>query len=712
MVNPSETHYRSTATEQAPTDSREGWRELDGVIDGVSDPEYIARLHEVRKLDEAFIVEFREVLATVNPEDPSHRKAEEAGAIRGFFTEKLQAGEALSGQQLATVLYELKNRGDDEGVVEVFEAGIPVGLNRSAVLKEFYAVSLNKIGRLEDSIGVLEDLMVDDNARVGEVAGILGKVRKLQSKEASDEQQKVEFMRQSVDALQDGFYATYEFYPGINLVYNQIELAKLTGDSSLIEKAFNDAELVMYSAKKAGAERTSDFWTAATLLESSIFAGEVTPQTVQHCLETSQHDWELGATISNLRSVAETISVQLASGELDSVIAERLAKILDSINGDAGNPGVLRVLEGESPLPAETEAISADALLDQGFMYGETTTLIGGNIQFGGQLQSHIVNRFDVKVAHSVMEHFGLDAIGTVEEFNQVVDGIVRRQFGTAELEDLHGDSHKVYDTQMKNLLDVLGINDEADKSVVDSRTNVMVDFLLGKGDCRQHAHAKQLLFDSWKTFRLNNLIGVLKDAHETPDIADDERARRQIQELLSKQMMVFDSTVESKIQMESFYHPKYNTNGLLVESDEFEPVEDHTWNGIITLDETGRVASLEMADAFYQNEYGFGGRGQVITEPSSYTEGGMFVTEISAVGNDGAATKVPVRLRPTPYAGSRGKRMLTHADVGAAHLRGVDLGHSTPEVADVLTSLNVAKLWELMSHESVDDASSELRIA
>lgn len=696
MVNPPETHQPSPA-QQSPESE---WHELNTLIEGVSDPEYVSALHEARGSDENFIKEFRTVLSTVTAEDPKAQKAGEAQAIRGFFTEKLASGEELSDQQVGTVLYELKNRGDDAGVVEVFEAGIPSGLEGSAVLREFYAVSLNKIGRLEDSIGVLEALMTDDNARVGEVAGILGKTRKLQSKETPDEQQKVEYMRQSVAALEEGFNATYEFYPGINLVYNQIELAKMTGDVSLIEKAFNDAELVMYSAKKAGAERTSDFWTAATLLESSIFAGEVTPQMVQHCLETSQHDWELGATIGNLKGVAETISTQLGSGELDEATAERLTKILGIINGDTDNPGVLSVLEGESSLLVETETTPNDSIVEQGFMYGETTTLIGGNIQFGGQLQAHTVNRFDVKVAHSVMEHFGLDSISSVEEFNQVVDGIIRQQFGTAALEDLHGDSHKVYDTQMKNLLDTLGINGQVDKSVVDSRTNVMVDFLLGKGDCRQHAHAKQLLFDSWKTFKLNNLIGKLKDAHETPDITDDEQARQQIQELLSKQMMVFDSIVESKIQMNGLYDPKHDSSGSLIESDDFEPVEDHTWNGIVTFDEAGHVASLEMADSFYQEEYGFGGRGQIITEPSNYTEDGMTVTEISAVDEDGTVKKVPVRLKPTPYAGSRGKRMLTHADVGAAHLRGVDIGYDVPQVADVFSSLKVAELWKLMAQQ------------
>ena len=108
----------------------------------------------------------------------------------------------------------------------------------------------------------------------------------------------------------------------------------------------------------------------------------------------------------------------------------------------------------------------------------------------------------------------------------------------------------------------------------------------------------------------------------------------------------------------------------------------------------------FEVADSFYQEEYGFGGRGQIITEPSNYTEDGMAVTEISAVDEDGTVKKVPVRLKPTPYAGSRGKRMLTHADVGAAHLRGVDIGYDVPQVADVFSSLKVAELRKLMAQQ------------
>ena len=226
-------------------------------------------------------------------------------------------------------------------MISVFEAGRDFGTDKSATLKEFYAVSLNKVGRLDDSISVLNELTSDDNARTGEVAGILGKVHKLQSERATDPAEKIEYMQKSVNALRDGFYQTYEYYPGINLVYNQIELANMRDDPSLIAQAFDDAELVMYSTKKAGAENTSDYWAAATLLEASVFAGEVTPQTVEKCLATSKHDWELESTLGNLRKVAETIGEQLKSNNIDETTTERLSKVRNLIIGDDNQIGVI-----------------------------------------------------------------------------------------------------------------------------------------------------------------------------------------------------------------------------------------------------------------------------------------------------------------------------------------------------------------------------------
>ena len=655
-------------------------------------------LVEKRKGYERFMGDFQAAVNAGIEDGDADKKNHEIQNIRNFFSEKLSSGNPLSVQEIATVLYALKDRGDNEGVIDVFEAGQSFGADKSATLKEFYAVSLNKVGRLEDSISVLNELTDDDNARTGEVAGILGKVYKLQSERATDSAEKIDFMEKSVDALRDGFYQTYEYYPGINLVYNQIELANLKGEPSLITQALDDAELVMYATKKAGAEHTSDYWAAATLLEASVFAGEVTPQTIEKCLATSKHDWELQSTLGNLRKVAETIGEQLQASNIGEETANRLSKVRELIIGNGEQIGVIEQLESGKSVEHVEEYNPKDEILNSGFMYGETTTLIGGNIKFGGQLQDHIVNRFDVKTAYTVLGYYGLDQIHDVDKFNEAIDPIIREQFGTAALEDLHSPEHEVYDNQIKNLLEITGVND-LDRANVDTRTNVMMDFLLGKGDCRQHAHAKQLLFDSWKTFQLNNLMGSLKDAQEDASPAERDRIKGKIDELLSKQLFVFDSTISSKVKMNGLYDPQFQ-DGKYVESDNYEDIEDHTWSGLVTFGKDGHVVSLEMADSFYQDEYGLGGKHQVLTNVEDYNGDGLVVTTIQALNQEtGQVENVPVKLRPTVYAGNRAGRGITkHADDGAAYVRGINLGYYVDSVINTIGSPRVQEFWRAIA--------------
>ena len=658
----------------------------------------VKELVDKRKEYEKFTKDFQAAITSGIEDGDPDKNNQEIQNIRGFFSEKIESGDSFSTQEIATVLYALKDRGDNEGVIDVFEKGKEFGADESATLKEFYAVSLNKVGRLEDSIDVLDELSNDDDARTGEVAGILGKTYKLKSERANDPNEKIEFMERSVDALRDGFYQTYEYYPGINLVYNQIELANMKNDPSIITQAFDDAELVMYATKKAGAENTSDYWAAATLLEASVFAGDVSPRTIEKCLATSKHDWELGSTLSNLHKVANTIEEQLQSANIDEPTAKRLSKIRELIIGTDERAGVIQQLESGKTAEVVDDENPKDKILESGFMYGETTTLIGGNIRFGGQLQDHIVNRFDVKTAYEVLQFYGLDQIKNVDGFNDTIDPIIRQQFNTASLEDLYSKEHEVYDNQIKNLLQITGVND-LDRANVDTRTNVMMDFLLGKGDCRQHAHAKQLLFDSWKTFQLNNLMGTLKDAQQDNDPTEKERIKNQIEELLNKQLFVFDSTVSAKVKMNGLYDPQFQ-DGKYLESDHYEDVEDHTWSGLVTFDNDGHVMSLEMADSFYQNEYGFGGKHQVLTNVEDYTGDGLVVTTIKALNQEtGQMEDVPVKLKPTVYAGNRAGRGITkHADDGAAYVRGINLGYHVESVINTISSPKVKEFWQTIA--------------
>ncbi len=707
----------------------------------------------------------------------------EVRAIRTFFHSRIDSGYPFTIQEIAAILYALKDRGDNEGVIEVYESGKPFGVDRSATLKEFYAVSLNKVGRLNDCISVLKELQTDRNSQIGEICGILGKVYELMADRTDDPELKMIYLQRSIDELQDGFYKTFEYYPGINLVYNRIELAGLLQDPQLLKQAFDEAGLVMYSAKKAGAENTSDYWAAASLLEASLFATQYNDRFLDQCLLARKHDWEVEATLENLRKAAA--SLKILYDRTVFLERRRIENILSLIET------AIRGLKSKSRTTIRVDSDPRDNILKNGFMYGETTTLIGGNIKFGGQLQDHIVNRFDVRTADALLAAFGLDKIDNVDDFNDRIDAIIRRRFHTAELEDLHSPAHAVYDRQIKNLLALTGAYDLAGEDVstgsnnshsegveagdnstlsagveagdnstlsagveaetrrfnkedvgtsdnrnvtadvgagthsinkenigasdnsnvtagigtgthsinkenIDTRTNVMMDFLLGKGDCRQHAHAKQLLFDAWKTSRLNFLIDELRIAKKSAAYDKAASIKGRLDYLLRKQMFVFDSRISSMVKMNALYDPQYQ-DGKYILSDKYEDIEDHTWNGLITFAENGHVESLEMADSFYQTEYGLGGRHQILTNVEDYTADGIIVCELPALDPDtGETKKVPVRLRPTVYAGDRaGRGIFRHADDGAAYIRGISLGYYTNSVLTILGSPEVAALWD-----------------
>ncbi len=114
-------HTSKLHPKPSPQKIDDEWPKMTSLIKGISNQEYLTRLHEARRLDENFVAEFRNSLSVLSPDNQSDY---EVKAIREFFYDKLNSDEKLSVQQMATILYELKDRGDDEGVVQVSESGL------------------------------------------------------------------------------------------------------------------------------------------------------------------------------------------------------------------------------------------------------------------------------------------------------------------------------------------------------------------------------------------------------------------------------------------------------------------------------------------------------------------------------------------------------------------------------------------------------------
>ena len=305
-------------------------------------------------------------------------------------------------------------------------------------------------------------------------------------------------------------------------------------------------------------------------------------------------------------------------------------------------PAVPRVSEKTVAEKAKEQVEATRKISEMGFNYGEIkSNYVGGNIRFGGQLHDHVVNRWDIEVAQDILKYLGLMGTSNFNDFNESIDQMLRDRFGTNRLEDLHSAEHKAFDDFMHKLIEVMGI-----QKAEDSRTNVMMDFWLGQGDCRQHAYVKQLLFDVWKSSNINRLLGQAYDALNHNDVTEYDTKMAEVKKLESMQMRVFNSIVKAPIEMVQKYQEKRNEDGKLIASPTLNEVEDHTWNGLMELDENGNIVGFRMVDAFYQNHYRFGGKNPLADgsaeegirlDPMEILLGqGFYGGKIKAVGPDG----------------------------------------------------------------------------
>jgi hypothetical protein len=575
--------------------------------------------------------------------------------------------ERLEPDQLTTIFTAFKDQGLFAEMVELYDASVSLPFRRATAIREFLAVALHKTGNLQRSEQVIRRL--GDANMSGEAYAILGKIGKLRYLEfsaAGDSASGRAALEQSIRDLEAGFQKDFEFYPGINLVYNMITEASERGDAAQLEQAERLAQLVYLSARKAGGMQSNDFWTLATMLESALITGrdDEADAALPRLTEKAAAEWEIAAPIDNLlrlRGQLQALGLSLPGSERRIARIDRAVQVLQQRLATLHEP---RVAGAAAPAAPSVAAQKAAKLFSIGFRFGEIKSNdVGGNINFGGQLHSEVANRWDFLVARELLRHEGLEKPDTdFARFNTAVDALIRERFGTSALEDLHSSEHVAFDEFTKNLLDTMGV-----EKGQDSRTNIMVDFWLGKGDCRHHAYVKQLLFDIWKTDKINALMRSAYAQLKAGDVPGFEATMAGVHQWEGLHMLTLDSTVRAPIVTTSMYHPVLTGDGAFVKTSDGSvgPVEDHTWNLLFRVNDAGELTSAESVDSFYQNVYPFGG-------------GSGVPLSVDAIGLDGAITagrpvsaldavtgrrvEVPVTLVPTAYAG-QDKRV--KADIG-----------------------------------------------
>jgi hypothetical protein len=623
----------------------------------------------------------------------------------------------LTMRELCALFHAYKAEGAWQSVARLFELSANREFVTSDVIREFYLVALNKVNRSEVTIAAAEQFL-DGGWQSRETYCALGKahknaydaVRNLEEElakpaEAQDPRTLRNVSRAywaffpgdtQLEALEDnrelawqsafvayerGFLLESHYYPGINMVY-------LLRDAGRVEEARNLAQLVYRATVSMGGQHSPDYWAVVTLMELALFlenVGEVEAM-IPHVLARVPHAWQAEASAQELmRSRRAKIAAGESTNLLDAVIlalVERAEAMLGALDGTENgrasalrkNLGTIRsIVEADGPAMAFDPVSTAptatpimDAVRASAFEFDSfDSAFIAGSIPYGGQLHSTVFNRRDVELGQQVVERLGLDTLSDPFAVLDRLDAFLATRFGlqteTGErpLETLDTPEHREMDRIMRDVMAYMGV-----ASTSDSRTNLMADVALGRGDCRHANYAMAFLFNVWKAMRTRQLLIAEHDAWSRGNMSAYGTSLAQARDIDRFHLMVFDVDVQGALATEShfveifgrdFDVPVRDAAGRYVERPEgAHRTEEHTLTGLIVLNDDGEVTSGQLRDAFYHQAYPWK---TFDTDFSTLaTHGTIAAGSVVAVDAEGKEVRVPITLKPTTYAGERSR--------------------------------------------------------
>ncbi len=619
----------------------------------------------------------------------------------------------LSPSELSMAFRALKDRGDFFEMIRLYQSSNNRPFRRSAIIREFYAVALNKYAEnlikqgkanpallhtahtvLQESLETSQRLITEGLGN-GESYGAAGKALRifyetaealLQAPEDTALQiryraffpedpnlarvadHRERYWNAAFEAYLNGYLVNFEYYPGINAVY----LLLWNGRTAEAEKL---ARMVYASTEMANGKNSRDYWCLATLLELACINRDTSEirTILPLVLEVAQHDWEIDSTLSNLTKLQNQRNTSgEATAELDKVI-HRLQN-----RSAATEETAAPIAEEPAPHLRLTQAILSKLF----YFRGLNADYISGNFKFddNGIAHDHSINRLDIAIGGGLLERLGLleeqscdsmdDLLAMFERFDSLINPLIRKRFETDRMEDIESPFHRNFEELMQRLKAFSGAAISKD-----SRTSVFADLIFGRADCRPHAGLKNMLFDIWKNLLIQRWMRQAYNALASNDEAGFEAGLEKVRRMNRLQLFVGDETLLVKFQMESKYCPRRGPQGELLPSTVFEEFGGHTLNFLVIFDEDQGIQSMQLRDVFHHHEFDFK---TLAVDPENFLSG-----EMDAGAKQISATEsAPLRLRPTAFAGRRDS---AHADeYGALWFR----GHPLHIDADAAVSL------------------------
>jgi tetratricopeptide (TPR) repeat protein len=181
---------------------------------------------------------------------------------------------------------------------------LPQHLQRTILVREQYALGLNRAGRRDEAERVLNEL-IQERGPSSETYGILGRVYKDHWEDAMKDQRHFEadgLLDEAIKAYRSGFETDWrDAYPGINAVTLM----------TLRDPPDPDAEqlmpLVRYAVERKILKGQPDYWDHATLVELGVLAKDkaLAFKSLGKALATKPVGWMAETTARNLRLIRE-----------------------------------------------------------------------------------------------------------------------------------------------------------------------------------------------------------------------------------------------------------------------------------------------------------------------------------------------------------------------------------------------------------------------
>ena len=174
------------------------------------------------------------------------------------------------------------------------------------MVQEQLGFSLNRVGRKDDAIKVLESI-INEHGKSSETNGILGRVYKDKYTDALKEGNKIMaqgYLKKAIDTYLDGFEADFrDAYPGINAV-TLMEIAD--------DERKNEILPVVEFAVKQKMKTNKDYWDWATLLELAVLETnkEKADQLLFNVIDNIRESFEPRTTVNNLNIIIESRKVK------------------------------------------------------------------------------------------------------------------------------------------------------------------------------------------------------------------------------------------------------------------------------------------------------------------------------------------------------------------------------------------------------------------